>query len=65
MPTCPACQRPLPRALADDQLRSARGRINAALRKTRTGGRQPSCECGTCPKCRGREAKRRYRARRA
>jgi 7-cyano-7-deazaguanine synthase in queuosine biosynthesis len=65
MPSCPACEHHLPRALTDDQLRSARGRINAALRETRSGGRAPSCECGTCPKCKRREAMRRYRARRA
>jgi len=61
MPTCPACERPLDRALTDGQLVAAAkrlyaaglGRLNAARRRThsggKSGGRKPvPTECPEC-----------------
>ena len=42
--------------------REAARRASLARRR-QSGGRKASCECGTCRKCRAREAQRRRRAR--
>jgi hypothetical protein len=44
--------------LTEGQVRSAWGKLTASLRGTRSGGRAPSCDCGTCRKCYLREKKR-------
>lgn len=50
--------------IPDEALKAERGRRNAArvLPENRKGGIHPTCECGTCRKCKKREAVRRYRA---
>jgi len=48
--------------IPDETLYAELGRRRSAARTTHASGSTPTCTCGTCRKCKKREAIRRYRA---
>lgn len=48
--------------IPDDIFQSERQRRVSAARRTRAGGRKPTCDCGECRTCQSRDYQRRRRA---
>jgi hypothetical protein len=54
---CPACST----SLTDAQLRALWSEYRRSKRKKVSGGRKPSCTCGSCRKCKKRAAMQAWR----